>query len=79
VGNDREREGLNESEEFLHRHSGVADEGAKRADGELLVLRNREVYAKARLSHYDVAPHLADALPSGLLECCGCVFAGDVG
>jgi hypothetical protein len=39
----------------------VADEGAKSSDGTLLVLRNREVDAKAGLHHHDVGSDPADA------------------
>ena len=70
---------LKQSEEFLNRHSRMADQGAKSAHGQLFVLGNRKVDAHSRLHQYEMASYLAEGLPSGFLESLGRFLAENVG
>lgn len=79
AGEGKRRQGLQQGEKFLDRHSRVADEGAKGSHGQLFVLGDRKIDADAGLGHHEMASHLADGLPSGFLKSLGCFLTGDVG
>jgi hypothetical protein len=70
---------LKQIEEFSHGKSGIANQGAERADGKFPVLRNGKVHPEPGLDHYHMAAHLAGSNPTGLLEGRYRFSSGDVG
>jgi hypothetical protein len=46
-------------QKLIYHQTGMANQGPQRADGQLFVLRNREIDPHSRLAHHNVAPDLA--------------------
>jgi len=69
---------LQQGQKLFNCHSRMTDEGANGAYGQFFVLGNRKIDAHSGFHHHEMASHLPERFPSGLLKCLHCFLAGYV-